>query len=79
MNKGLIGFALIVCGIFLGLYVGGYVCLVGGVSDLIDVAKSDVTNSFDILKGVAKIFFAGFLGWVSALSFIIPGALLMDD
>lgn len=79
ITKVLIGFALIVCGIFFGLYVGGYVCLVGGISDLIDVAKSDVTNSFDILKGAAKIFFAGFLGWLSALSLIIPGAVLMED
>lgn len=67
------------CLFLVGLYVGGYLFFVGGISDLIDVAKSDVTNSFDILKGIAKIFFAGFLGWMSALSLIIPGAVLMDD
>lgn len=72
------GYTLIIAGIILGIYMGLWVCLIGGIVDIARElnaaiqAKSDL-NGQAIGWGVVKIFFAGVVGWTSALLLIIPG------
>ena len=75
----LLGVILILLGIALGGYVGLYLCLYGGIVQIIDGVK----NSFDAMPiaiGLVRVLCTSLAGWVSALLLIIPGwALLMKD
>ena len=78
MNR-IIGVILILMGIALGCFLGLYVCLFGGVMQLINGIK-DSFNAMPIAVGLIRILIASVVGWVSALALIIPGwALLTDD
>ena len=71
--KNFFGVGMIVAGVALGLYVGVWVCLVGGI---IDIANNRGVG--DVLWGVVKFFFAGFAGYGSAALLILPGASMID-
>lgn len=69
MNKEKwIGTALCFIGIAIGLYVGLWVLLVGGIFQLIHCESLK-----DVFVGVVMIIFSGIAGRLSALVFIIPG------
>ena len=65
MLKTLLGIIIILAGIFLGLWLGLYICLWGGVLSIISAVKAGTFLTF--LWGVVKIMFAGIVGWGSFL------------
>jgi hypothetical protein len=76
----IIGVLLICAGIILGLYVGVWVCLVGGVVQVVNAAKANPTDVTNIALGVIRFFCASLCGgatfWLCALLgsiFIIAG------
>jgi len=69
----LLGLLLVVAGIAAGLYVGVYLCLVGGIVDIVEQFKAPEMEGMAIAWGVVKIVFAGAAGWLSALLLVIPG------
>ena len=65
---------LILGGIALGLYVGLWVCFIGGIVQLINEIKSpEAVVTMNIVLAVAKILISGLSGWVYALVLIVPG------
>jgi len=80
--KNILGIGLIIIGVILGLYVGVWLCFIGGIRDIVDVVNIIIKNDFmDGLKlaiGIVKIFFAGAAGYLSAFLCIIPGMALME-
>lgn len=62
---------LIVTGIALGLYVGGYLLLVGGIVDVAEFIRHD--KAMDLVTGVLKILLAAPVGHLLAVVFIVPG------
>lgn len=73
----ILGILLILSGIALGLYVGVWLCFVGGIVDLVEVVKYANYEALKIGWGVAKIMFAGLFGGLSAYFLIIPGWILV--
>jgi hypothetical protein len=79
----LIGLVLIVAGIILGVYVGVWLCLIGGIVDIIKVIAVAVNGGeiypLALLWGIIKILGTGFFGWLSAMVLIVPGTGLLNS
>jgi uncharacterized membrane protein len=80
--KTLIGVLMCAAGIVLGLYVGVWICLVGGIVDIINEVNTQIQangplDAMNIAIGVIKIMFAGIIGMASAFVLIVPGSALM--
>ena len=71
------GICLIVVGVGLGLYVGLWLCFIGGIVQIVDAVKATPTEGMDIAIGIVKIVFAGFAGGVSAFVAVIPGMAML--
>lgn len=64
--KNLIGFlTLLVSGIILAIWLGIFVCFVGGIVQVIDAVKTTPTDSLGIAFGIVRFFIASFVGWGS--------------
>jgi uncharacterized membrane protein len=77
--KSIIGILLILVGICLGLYVGVYLCFIGGIVDIIEQVRAPEMDSTAVAWDVVRIMFAGLAGWACAVIFILPGKLLTDE
>jgi len=73
MWKLILGIFLIIAGVFLGLYVGIWVCFIGGIVQIIEQIRAEHLVAMKVAIGLAKIVCAGLLGWLSALIFVVPG------
>jgi hypothetical protein len=71
--KAIVGLVLVVCGIALGLYAGVWWAFIGGIVDVITEIRAPELSALGIAIGVAKVLFAGLIGWLSALVLILPG------
>jgi len=73
--KMLIGILLIVLGIALGLYFGGYVLLIGGLVQFFTAMKVLFVSGIAvaIVMGIVKVMFAGAVGWIIFLFCTIVG------
>ncbi len=76
--KGILGLFMVLVGILLGLYVGFWLCLVGGIVDFINEIKMPgaITMTGAAID-IIKIISAGFFGWTAALILIFPGIALI--
>jgi uncharacterized membrane protein len=78
--KTLIGLLLILAGIALGLYVGIWLCFIGGIVDVINAIKTTPVPALQVAVGVAKVIFSGFLGQLSFwLSAVVGLAFIQSD
>lgn len=75
--RGLFGVILIIAGAIIGIYVGIFLCFVGGIIAFIEAVQCDPVMASDIAWSIARVFFAGICEWISALVFFIPGLSLM--
>jgi phage-related protein len=71
--KPIIGILLVLAGLAFGLYVGVYVCFIGGIVDIINEVKAVNTSVAGVAFGVLKMMFATFLGGLSAIILVLPG------
>lgn len=75
--KIIIGILLILGGIALGIWLGIWVCLVGGIVQLIEAVKATPIESFGIAWGIARILLTSVVGWGSfAICAFAGGAFL---
>jgi len=77
--KLVLGLFLLVLGVAFGLYVGIYLMLVGGISQIIEALKATEVLAFPIAIGAVKICFAGIVGFLAGLVAIIPGATMLKN
>lgn len=77
--KTAIGCVMMLAGLVLGLYVGVWLCLVGGIVQLINGAMAVPVDAMAIAIGVARVLTAGFFGWLSAAVLLFPGAALVQE
>jgi len=75
--KQVIGVLLIIGGFALGLYVGFWVMLIGGIVQIIDQVKATDTSTWLVTLGVIRIIFAAFVGWLCGFIMIIPGTFMV--
>jgi len=71
------GILLLLAGLFLGMYVGGYQMFYGGIAQIIDGLKNDL-NAASIAWGILRIVFAGFAGVLSWSVLVFPGLLMIE-
>lgn len=73
-----LGIVLILLGILLSLYVGGYLLFAGGISQIIDTVKDVDIPGYFIIMGIAKIMLAFPIGVIIAAFFIAWGRYVLD-
>ena len=71
-----IGAGMVVLGVCLGIYIGFWVCFVGGIVDVIQAIRAPSLLVLQVGIGVGKVMFAGFFGWLSGMLLVIPGAVM---
>lgn len=74
-----IGYVLIVCGVALGLYMGIWWALIGGIIDVVQAVKADDIVPIDLATGIAKVMCCTIVGFASAIIVIIPAGILLDS
>lgn len=77
--KSVLGLLLCLAGIALGLYVGLYLCFIGGIVDIVNQVKANGNaDAVVIAWGVARILLAGAAGKLCATLLIVPGIAMID-
>ena len=77
MGKIIVGCLMCVGGLILGLYVGLWVCFIGGIVDVIGEIRADHLVAMNVAIGIAKVLLASFFGWVSAMVLALPGYVML--
>ena len=67
------GIAMMVAGVAAGLYFGVWWAFIGGIVNVIEEVRAPNLNAMNVAIGVAKVIFAGAIGWAAALVGILPG------
>ena len=62
---GIVGVVIIIASIAVGAYVGLWLCIVGGVSQIINGLSTDPFNATGIGIGVLRFILAGMVGWLT--------------
>jgi len=75
MSKGnYLGCVMMIAAVFLGLYIGIYVCFIGGIVDILNEIKGTApVSGLAIIWALIKIFIASAAGWISFFSLAGPG------
>jgi len=61
-----------------GIYVGVWLCFIGGIMDIVNGFNHNPMEAFTIAIGVAKFFFSGVAGWLSFLVGVAIGRGLIE-
>lgn len=77
--KTLIGVLIIILGVVVGIYVGLVLCLVGGITQLLDAVQQDPVPSRDVAWGVVRILASGVAGMASFWLTAVVGMVLISD
>lgn len=80
--KSLLGILMILAGIVLGCYVGGYLCFYGGIAAIIQqialVVNGGQIVAPTLVFAIVRIIGTGCAGMFSACVLIFPGAVMLD-
>lgn len=77
--KKLLGIALVIVGVIAGMYAGIWWAFIGGIVNCVEAVRADELVTRDLATGVAKVMFAGLIGWCSAVLFVLPGIFLVQS
>jgi len=75
--NGFIGSVLYILGGLTAIYVGVWLCFVGGIIGIVHEIKY-TADGLSIAINILKIMFSGVLGYLSSMVFILPGMYFMD-
>jgi hypothetical protein len=68
-----LGLFLMICGIGIGIYVGVWLCFIGGIVQIIEQVKAPYISGIQVGFGVLRIFSAGLCGTLAGIFLFIPG------
>lgn len=77
--KAILGLALMAAGVVLGLYAGIWWAFIGGIVDVIREIRAPELDAMNVAIGIAKVLFAGLIGWVAAALALVPGYALLKS
>lgn len=77
--RKIIGVILLLAGIGAGLYFGLWWAFIGGIVQVIEQIRAPELEALIVALGVAKILFAGLIGWVSGIICCLPGLAMIQD
>jgi hypothetical protein len=61
----ILGLLLYVVSIIGGIYIGIWLCFIGGIVDIVNGFNHDPIQAMKMAIGVAKFFFSGVAGWLT--------------
>lgn len=65
--KSTFGLLLIAFGVLFGLWAGIWWAFIGGIVDVVNAFKAADISAMAVAIGVAKVFFAGLIGWLGGI------------
>ena len=65
--KIILGILGILLSIGLGIYIGVWYMFIGGIVQVIEQIRAEDLVALEVAIGVAKVVFAGFVGWMTVL------------
>lgn len=68
-----LGILLVIAGIAFGAYVGIWLCLIGGIVQIIDSAKLTPVDALGVALGIARVLCTGLAGTLTAVVAVLPG------
>lgn len=71
--NGIIGLLMVVAGVVFGLWAGVWWAFIGGIVDVVEQVRAPELSALAVAIGVAKVFFAGAIGYLSFVVLAIPG------
>lgn len=77
MMRFLAGIVLILLGVVLGLYVGGYLLFIGGIVQIITAFQVIPIMAYPIAVGLLKVLLASTVGTLVFYFLLITGVALM--
>lgn len=77
--KAILGLALMAAGVVLGLYAGIWWAFIGGIVDVIREIRAPDLDTMNVAIGIAKVLFAGLIGWAAAALALVPGYALLKS
>ena len=75
--RPVLGVGLILVGVILAVYMGFWVCFIGGITDIIYQVRAPEVSMASVMFGVLKICFASAVGYVSGMVLVLPGYTLL--
>lgn len=76
MGKVIGGILLFIATGVLALYLGVWVCFIGGIVSVVEGIKATPVNSMQLAVGIAKVLASGFVGWGSFIIGAIASGML---
>ena len=76
-KKEIIGIILVLSGIILGLYLGVWICFIGGIVQVVSAFKQEEIEALSVAVGILRTISASFVGFASAALLIMPGASML--
>ena len=77
-TKNIIGIGICIASILLGLYVGLWVCFIGGIIQVVESVKMNPVDALGIAIGVLRFIGSSFCGWLSFVVGFGIGRALLD-
>lgn len=74
-----LGCLLCLVGIAAGLYFGIWWAFIGGIVAVIEEIRADELEAMNVALGVARVMFAGLIGWVCGVIALFPGLVLIKS
>lgn len=74
--KKILGYSLFFGSIALGIYAGFWLCFIGGIIQIVNSFTPEGVSGLGIALGIARVFIAGTVGWITALVGGLIGAYL---
>jgi len=77
--KFIAGVLSVVTGLAFGAYFGLWWAFIGGIVDVVREVRAEDLDATLLAVGVAKVFFSGAIGWLSAAIWIVPGYFMIES
>jgi hypothetical protein len=77
--KVIAGLLCVLAGLVLGVYVGLWLCFIGGIVDIINAVKATEIVATAIAFGIVKVVFAGLFGWLAGVVPMLFGVALIQS
>lgn len=75
--RNVLGVLLMVAGVLFGVYVGVWLCLVGGIVQIVQSVQGSSVDALGIAFGIVRVLGTGFAGGITAVVAVIPGYAMM--
>lgn len=73
----ILGVLMVVAGIALGLYVGGYLMFICGIIQVVEAVRAESLDGVGLAWGIARVMLCGLAGHASAMLLGFPGIALI--